>query len=38
MSFPKIDVVIPCFNAESTLERAVQSVLVQKISWATLFN
>lgn len=29
MSFPLIDVIIPCYNAEQTLERAVKSVLNQ---------
>lgn len=29
MSFPLIDVIIPCYNAEQTLERAVRSVLNQ---------
>lgn len=29
MSFPLIDVIIPCYNAEQTLERAVKSILNQ---------
>ncbi|HBO38333.1 MAG TPA: glycosyltransferase [Pasteurellaceae bacterium] len=29
MHFPKIDVIIPCYNAESTLERAVDSAINQ---------
>ena len=29
MNLPLIDVVIPCYNAEQTLVRAVESVLLQ---------
>ena len=29
MQFPLIDVIIPCYNAAQTLERAVKSVLNQ---------
>ena len=29
MNFPQIDVIIPCYNAEATLERAVRSVIEQ---------
>lgn len=29
MSLPKITIVVPCFNASSTLERTIQSLLIQ---------